>query len=199
MDAKAPLARCGECPLRDRPFVRGDGPPGADRVIVGEAPGCMEAVEGKPFVGRAGRRLDEGLSAREVDRSSVYVTNAVLCHPPGNESPPPREAIRACHRRLISEIRDVLRHAGQGRTQAKILALGKTAGRALTGDSSRPIEQLRLLRPAPNPYLSGYAEARVTYHPSALPRNPAWAERFAEDIAWFADPSKSRGSDQVGG
>jgi uracil-DNA glycosylase len=69
----------------------------------------------------------------------------------------------------------------------KVLALGKTAGKALTGDS-RPIEQLRVLRPAPNPYLGGYAEVRVTYHPSALPRNPAWSERFDEDVGWFADP-----------
>jgi uracil-DNA glycosylase len=112
---------------------------------------------GKPFVGKAGRRLDEGLSAQEVDRSNVYITNAVLCHPRGNVSPPPREAIRACQERLISEIRDVLRREGQRRTRGKVLALGKTAGKALTGNL-RPIEQLRLLRPAPNPYLGGHGE-----------------------------------------
>lgn len=193
MDAKAPLARCGECPLRDRPFVGGYGPPSAKRVIVGEAPGHTEALEGKPFVGKAGRRLNERLSAKEVDRSSVYITNAVLCHPPGNESPPPREAIRACHDRLISEIRDVLRREGQRMTQAKVLALGKTAGKALTtrrpwANDSRSISQSRLLRPAPHPDLSGYAEVRVTYHPSALPRNRAWSENFDEDMGWLADP-----------
>lgn len=192
MDAKAPLARCGECPLRDRPFVRGDGPRSADRVVVGEAPGCTEAVEGKPFVGKAGGRLDERLSAQGVDRSNVYITNAVLCHPVGNESPPPREAIRACHDRLISEIRDVLRREGQ-RTQAKVLALGKTAGEALTtrgpwAENSRSIRQSRLLRPGLHPDLSGYAEVRITYHPSALPRNRAWSESFDEDMGWFADP-----------
>ena len=186
MDAKAPLARCGECPLRDRPLVRGFGALSADQVIVGEAPGCTEAVEGKPFVGKAGRRLDEGLSAEGVDRSSVYITNAVLCHPPGNESPPPREAIRACHDRLISEIRGVLCCEGQRRTQAKVLALGKTAAKALTGNS-RPIKELRLLRPAPNLHLGGCAEVRVTYHPSKLNINPAWSESFDEDMGWFAD------------
>ncbi|MGH2813379.1 MAG: uracil-DNA glycosylase family protein [Actinomycetota bacterium] len=127
---KAPLARCGKCPLQDRPFVAGYGPPRTDRVIVGEAPGCTEAVEGRPFVGRAGRRLDKGLSAKEVDRSNVYITNAVLCHPQGNESPPPREAIQACHERLISEIRDVLRREGQRGTRGKVLALGRTAGKS---------------------------------------------------------------------
>lgn len=126
MNAKAPLARCSRCPLRGRPFVAGYGPPRADRVIVGEAPGCTEAVEGKPFVGKAGRRLNEGLSAKGMDRLNVYITNAVLCHPPGNESPPPREAIRACHERLIREIRDVLRPEGKRSTPGKVLALGKT-------------------------------------------------------------------------
>ena len=68
----------------------------------------------------------------------------------------------------------------------KVLALGRTAARALTGDS-RPIEQLRLLRPAPSPYLGGQAQVRVTYHPSALTRNPAWPGRFDEDIGWLGE------------
>lgn len=158
--------------------MSGYGPRRADRIIVGEAPGEIEVVEGKPFVGKAGRRLDEGLSAKGVDRTTVYITNAVLCHPAGNESPPPREAISACHDRLIGEV--------QQKTRMKVLALGGTAARALTGDS-RPIEQLRLLRPAPSPYLGGAAQVRVTYHPSALTRNPAWPGRFDEDIGWLGE------------
>lgn len=146
---------------------------------MGEAPGESEAVEGKPFVGKAGGRLNQALAAAEVDRSAVYITNTVLCHPAGNESPPPREAISACHQRLISEI--------QLRMPRKVLALGATAGKALTGDS-RPIQQLRLLRPAPSPFLRGDAEVRVTYHPSALPRNPAWPGRFGEDVGWLGEP-----------
>ena len=87
----------------------------------------------------------------------------------------------------------MLPREGKRRTQAKVLALGKTAGKALTTrrpweNDSRSIVQMRLLLPAPHPYLGGYAEVRVTYHPSALPRNPAWSERFAEDVDWFADP-----------
>jgi uracil-DNA glycosylase family 4 len=190
VDPKAPLARCDECPLRDRPFVAGYVPPGADRVIdrviVGQAPGDTEVAECKPFVGKAGRRLDEGLVAKKVDRSNVYITNAVLCQPWENQSPPPDEAIRACHDRLISEIKGVLRREGQRRTPGKVLALGKTAGEALTADS-RKVKELRLLRPAPNPYLGGYAEVRVTYHPSALHWNLRWSECFDEDVGWLAD------------
>jgi uracil-DNA glycosylase len=178
MDAKAPLAHCDDCPLRDRPFVPGHGPTMTDRVIVGEAPGQNEVSQGKPFVGKAGGRLNEALAAADVDRLAVYITNSVLCHPEGNESPP-SEAVEACHERLTTEIRL--------RMPNKVLALGTTAGKALTGDT-RPIERLRLLRPTPSPYLDSNAEVRVTYHPSALTRNPEWPGRFDGDVGWLGEP-----------
>jgi len=68
--------------------------------------------------------------------------------------------------------------------------LGKTAGKELT-DDSRAVEQLRLLLPAPNPYVGGRVEVRVTYHPSAVPRNPTWSERLDADLGWLADPDQS--------
>ena len=83
MEPKAPLARCDDCPLRARPVVRGGCPDETRLVIVGEAPGRREVIEGRPFVGKAGRRLDQALAAAGVDRSAVYITNAVLCHPEG--------------------------------------------------------------------------------------------------------------------
>jgi uracil-DNA glycosylase family 4 len=177
MDARAPLGRCDDCPFGNRCFVPGDGPPETNWVIVGQAPADTECAKGKPFVGVAGTRLNKALRAARVDRSAVYITNTVLCQPPGNQSPPPPEAISACHERLISEIRL--------RMPRKVLALGKTAAEALTGDP-RTIEQLRLLRPAPSPYLRGYAEVRVTYHPSALTRDPEWPGRFDGDIGWLS-------------
>ncbi len=178
VDAKAPLARCGYCPLRDRPFVAGYGPPMTNRVIVGQAPGQREVVEGKPFVGQSGGRLNEALSAAGVDRLAVYITNTVLCHPEGNDEPPP-EAVEACHERLITEIRL--------RMPKKVLALGTTAATALTNDT-RPIEKLRLLRPTPSPHLDDKSEVRVTYHPSALTRNPEWPGRFDGDVEWLGEP-----------
>jgi uracil-DNA glycosylase len=87
VDAKATFARCDDCPLQQSPFVGGWGPRTTDRVIVGQAPGETEVAEAKPFVGRAGRRLNAALAATGVDRSAIYVTNTVLCQPPGNESP----------------------------------------------------------------------------------------------------------------
>src|SRR5438876_1526847 len=96
VDPKAPKARCNDCPLRDCDFVGGYGPQSPDRIIVGEAPGQTEVDQRRPFVGKAGRRLDETLSAKGVTRSSLYITNTVLCRPPGNKRPP-RKAVSACH------------------------------------------------------------------------------------------------------
>jgi uracil-DNA glycosylase family 4 len=148
------------------------------RVIVGEAPGEREVIEGRPFVGKAGRRLNSSLTAAGVDRLAVHITNTVLCRPVGNARPP-RAAVSACHERLITEIRMKM--------PQKVLALGKTAAEALT-DDARPIEELRLVRPAPSPYLDEHTEVRVSYHPSALNRNSKWRGHFDDDTGWLGEP-----------
>jgi uracil-DNA glycosylase len=177
MDTHAPLSRCGDCPFRHRCVVLGDGPRKTEWVIVGQAPADTEVLQGKPFVGSAGARLNQALIDARVDRSAGYITNTVLCQPPGNESPPPLEAVLACHDRLIKEIQLTM--------PRKVLALGGTAAKELTGESGT-IEQLRLLRPAPSPYLGGDAEVRVTYHPSSLHWSREWSAHFDEDICWLS-------------
>ena len=68
-------------------LVPGDGDPDADVVIVGEAPGASEDKQGRPFVGRAGRLLDDLLADAGLDRADVFVTNVVKARPPGNRDP----------------------------------------------------------------------------------------------------------------
>ena len=68
-------------------LVPGDGPAGARVVIVGEAPGASEDQAGRPFVGRAGKLLDQLLAAASLAREEVYVTNVVKARPPGNRDP----------------------------------------------------------------------------------------------------------------
>ena len=68
-------------------LVPGDGPGDADVVVVGEAPGAHEDREGRPFVGRAGKLLDEVLVEAGLSRAAVYVTNVVKARPPGNRDP----------------------------------------------------------------------------------------------------------------
>ena len=176
LDPKSAYARCDGCPFPSQCVVRGHGPDEADRVIVGQAPAKQEVLMGIPFVGDAGRRLDKALLAAQIDRASLYITNAVGCQPPNDQSPPPQEALEACHDRLIAQVRR--------RAPRKVLALGRTAAKALTGRTV-VISEARL-RDLPLNYLDNNTKVRVTYHPSSLPRNPEWPERFDEDVRWLS-------------
>jgi len=81
------------CPLRftAKSLCFADGNPEARVMFVGEAPGADEDIQGKPFVGRAGKLLDKMLEAIGLDRSSAYITNVVFWRPPGNRTPTPQE------------------------------------------------------------------------------------------------------------
>ena len=82
------------CPeLRDQAtqLVMGDGNPDAEIVFIGEAPGKNEDLQGKPFVGAAGKFLNEMLAQAGMDRSDVYITNIVKYRPPDNRDPLPEE------------------------------------------------------------------------------------------------------------
>jgi uracil-DNA glycosylase len=72
-------------------MVPGEGSPTADVMFVGEAPGASEDEQGRPFVGRSGRLLDELLAAAGLDREQVFITNVVKARPPGNRDPRPDE------------------------------------------------------------------------------------------------------------
>ena len=72
-------------------LVMGDGNPDADIVLIGEAPGKNEDLQGKPFVGAAGKFLDAMLDAAGMNRADVYITNIVKYRPPNNRDPLPEE------------------------------------------------------------------------------------------------------------
>lgn len=80
---------CVNCPLSEtrRNAVPGEGNPESRIVIIGEAPGYWEDVQGKPFVGRSGKLLDKILSEFGFDRTKVFITNIVKCRPPENRQP----------------------------------------------------------------------------------------------------------------
>jgi DNA polymerase len=72
-------------------MVPGEGAEDADVMLVGEAPGASEDEQGRPFVGRAGKLLDELLAEAGLDRADVYITNVVKARPPKNRDPKPKE------------------------------------------------------------------------------------------------------------
>ena len=91
------VANCRKCSLwktRSNPVV-GGGSKDAKVMFIGEAPGYWEDVKGRPFVGRAGRVLDELLESINLSREEVYITNILKCRPPNNRNPLQSE-IEAC-------------------------------------------------------------------------------------------------------
>ena len=104
--------------------VFGVGDTDADWLIIGEAPGAEEDRRGEPFVGRAGKLLDEMLRAIGQSRERVFIANILKCRPPNNRDPKPQEAA-ACRQYLERQIELV---------QPKIiLAVGKIAAQNLLG------------------------------------------------------------------
>ena len=88
---------CQKCPLHysRKNAVVGEGPVNAEIVFIGEGPGFHENEQGRPFVGAAGKLLDELLGKIGLKREQVYITNVVKCRPPGNRDPQPEE-LAAC-------------------------------------------------------------------------------------------------------
>jgi uracil-DNA glycosylase len=182
---------CTACPLfeRGKQTVFGEGPASASILFVGEQPGDAEDVAGRPFVGPAGRLLDRALETAGIDRSQVYVTNAVKHFkwvPRGKRrihSKPNAMEIQACFPWLEAEIAAV--------KPAVVVALGATAAQALLGRSFRVTKQRGV--PVASPLA---AQVVATVHPSALLRAPddatrrAETQRFVEDLRVAAKLAK---------
>ncbi len=93
----AQVRTCPKCPLAETRThsVPGEGPLDAEIMFIGEAPGMNEDKQGRPFVGQAGKFLDELLAAAGVTRADVYICNILKCRPPANRDPAPEE-MAAC-------------------------------------------------------------------------------------------------------
>ena len=157
---------CRNCPLWENATqtVFGEGSSRARIMLVGEQPGDHEDREGHPFVGPAGRILDEGLAEAGIDRRKLFVTNAVKhfkWEPRGtrrlHKTPAQRE-IDACYQWLESEIAAV--------KPALIVALGATAAKALLGPRFRITKQRGQVQVRGE----GLPAVMATYHPSFLLR-----------------------------
>ena len=160
--------KCDLCKSRTQP-VPGEGDPDADVVFVGEAPGKEEDLEGRPFVGRAGRLLRSAI--KEIGFKKYYITNVVKCRPPENRTPFQSE-VDACKPYLVKEL-DCIR-------PKLVVALGKTAAKALLGFDA-PIKDLR--GKTLNTKVNGVdVRVVVTYHPAAVLRNPKLKEEFMRDL-----------------
>src|SRR6266705_6519113 len=174
--------QCTACHLYKRATqtVFGEGPKGATMMLVGEQPGDYEDVSGKPFVGPAGKIMDRALEETGIDRTKVYVTNAVKhfkWEPRGkrriHQKPNSRE-VAACRPWLEAELRLV--------RPKLLIVLGSTAGQAIFGPSFRVTRERGKV-------LSSKLALKVvaTVHPSSLLRQPDEESRHREYKNFVAD------------
>lgn len=169
-ELKSTVQACQACKLRAgcTQTVFGVGDEKADWLFVGEGPGADEDAQGEPFVGQAGKLLDNMLMAIKLKRGSkVYIANVVKCRPPGNRVPEPDE-VATCMPYLQQQIALI---------QPKVIvALGKTAANALLKNSAT----LGSMRGTLHHY--NRIPLIVTYHPAYLLRSPSEKAKAWQDL-----------------
>jgi uracil-DNA glycosylase len=161
---------CTKCDLSKtrRSIVFGEGHEHARLLFVGEAPGEEEDLQGRPFVGRAGKLLDQMIASIGLARTDVYICNVLKCRPPHNRDPEGPE-VDACRPYLSAQI-DAIR-------PSIVCTLGKHAYNTLLGVDER-ITRIR-------GKLTTYKGIRLlpTFHPSFLLRNPDAMKDAHEDMS----------------
>jgi len=165
---------CVRCPLAEgrTQVVFGNGNANADLMFVGEAPGAEEDRRGLPFVGRAGKLLDELLDGIGLARADVFVANVLKCRPPGNRDPQPEE-IESCRPYLERQVELI---------EPRVIGtLGNFATKLLTAS---PVGITRV-RGTPQVHTLGGRSVFLMplFHPAAALRTPALAETLREDFA----------------
>jgi DNA polymerase len=175
---RASLGDCHGCDLWEdaEQVVPGEGPVRARMMLVGETPGDYEDKEGHPFVGPAGHLLDKALVEAGIERSEVYLTNAVkhfrfeLRGKRRIHKTPAASQITACHPWLVRELEIV--------KPSLVVVMGSVAAKALLGSTFRVTQERG--KPVELP---GGLPAVATVHPSAVVRS----EEFRRDFGLFVD------------
>jgi uracil-DNA glycosylase family 4 len=171
-ELKAAVTGCQACALHKTrtKTVFGVGDEQADWMLVGEAPGAEEDARGEPFVGQAGRLLDNMLAALALKRGeNVYICNVLKCRPPGNRNPEPFE-VEQCTPHLLRQLELI--------KPKLIVAMGRFAAQTLLGtDASIASLRGRLHRYRGVPLI-------VTYHPAYLLRSLPDKAKAWEDLCF---------------
>ena len=170
-DAVAGCTRCRLAQGRTQ-VVFGSGNPHADLIFVGEAPGFHEDKQGLPFVGQAGKLLEQLLAQIGMSRADVYIANVLKCRPPGNRDPQPDE-IEACESHLFRQIELI---------EPKVVAtLGNFATKLLSGS------QVGITRVHGQERETTLGGRKVLlyplYHPAAALYTPAMLKVLEADFA----------------
>lgn len=146
--------------------VPGEGDVNAQIMLVGEAPGRNEDEQGRPFVGSAGRLLDEALKNAGIKREEVYITNIVKCRPPNNRVPL-QDEVDTCIKYLEQQIKII--------DPLIICILGRTAYQTLLDGKSITNNRGKLIKHKGRNYF-------ITIHPAAAIYNPSLKPLLLEDM-----------------
>jgi uracil-DNA glycosylase len=164
--------RCTQLAATRQTVVFGAGNADADLMFVGEAPGASEDEQGLPFVGRAGKLLDQLLEEIGLARTDVFICNTLKCRPPGNRDPAPVE-IDNCQEYLMRQVELI--------EPSVICTLGNFSTKLLRGDPTG----ITRLHGQPEVLLVGGRAVRLypIYHPAAALYTPRMLETLREDFA----------------
>lgn len=165
------VAGCTRCALHQTrtQTVFGVGSRAADWMIIGEAPGAEEDRRGEPFVGRAGKLLDEMLRAVGLSRDLVFIANILKCRPPNNRDPSGEESA-SCRRYLDRQIELI--------SPKIILVVGRIAAQLLL-ETDAPLAALRGQK---HQLGDRQIPMIVTYHPAYLLRSPTQKRKTWQDL-----------------
>lgn len=175
------VSSCTACELHTSrtQTVFGVGNKSADLLIIGEAPGRDEDLQGEPFVGRAGQLLNAMLAAIGFQRDQVYIANILKCRPPNNRDPKPDE-MAACNSWLQQQIELIQPEV--------ILALGRIAAHQLLNTD----QSLAALRGKQHKHAA--IPLIVSYHPAYLLRKPIEKRKSWQDLKHVKFLLNSNGS-----
>jgi uracil-DNA glycosylase family 4 len=164
--------RCPELAATRKTVVFGSGNADAELMFVGEAPGASEDEQGLPFVGRAGKLLDQLLGEIGLERGGVFICNVLKCRPPGNRDPLPVE-IENCREYLIRQVELIQPNV--------ICTLGNFSTKLLRGDPTG----ITRLHGKPETTAIGRRAVRLypIYHPAAALYTPRMLETLREDFS----------------
>jgi len=179
---------CPKCPLcRSRKnAVPGDGSPNARVMFVGEAPGYHEDIEGRPFVGDAGKFLDALLAEVPLSRKKVFITNIVKCRPPRNRAPRPLE-INACAPFLERQILAI---------QPKfIVSLGSISASCMFPRAGLSFDSITKVHGKFHEALVSGLNVTLfaTFHPAAALHNPKYKQLIVNDFKRLRQRLKEEG------
>ncbi len=164
------IKNCQMCPLAQgrRHAVPGEGPVPCRIMFIGEAPGEQEDRQGRPFVGSAGKFLNELLALAGLDRSEVFITNVVKCRPPDNRSPAAEE-IQACRGYLEAQIALL--------QPSLICLLGSVAVKAVLPELKESVSRIH-----GQPYEKNGIVFVPLFHPAAALHQPKWKDPLRQDM-----------------